>query len=319
MRRGLAPLVALAFAAAAPRVSAQEGYLLIVAGLSGEPRYADAFHDWATALQAAAEQRAGLPRANIRYLGEKPERDKARIDGPSTREGVLGELRGFAARARPGDTLTVVLLGHGSALSGEARFNLPGPDLTPADCARMLEPFALQRVVFVNASSASGEFLKPLAGPNRVIVTATKSGLEKNESVFGEHLAAAFAGDAADGDKDGRVSILEAFEYARKEVARSYEAGNRLQTEHALLEDSQQGALARTTFLAAPARAAEAAGSDPALVALERERRELEDRVEALKTRKQSLANDDYERQLEELLLALALKSEAIRSAKEAR
>lgn len=303
----------------APGASAQDSYLLIVAGLGGGPEYADAFHAWASSLQAAAEKRAGLPRSNIVYLGEKPERAPGQIDGRSTREGVEQALQRFAARVRPGDTLAVVLFGHGSALSGEARFNLPGPDLTVADCERLLEPFASQRVVFVDASSASGDFLKPLAGKNRVIVTATKSGLERNESVFGEYFAEAFAGDGADTDKNGRVSILEGFEYARQKVAESYAKSSRLQTEHAALEDGSQGALARATFLAGAPRSAEADTGDPKLVALERERRALEGRIEALKEQKQALAAEVYEKELERLLLELALKGEAIRAAKEAR
>lgn len=315
MRR-LLPL--LGWLAALP-AAGQDSHLLIVAGLGGEPRYADAFHEWASALQAAAEKRAGLPRASIVYLGEKPERDPARIDGRSTREGVERALRALAERARPGDTVAVVLFGHGSALSGEARFNLPGPDLTPTDLSRMLAPFAAQRVVVVNASSASGDFLKPLAGMNRVVLTATKSGLERNESIFGRHFAEAFAGDGADADKNGRVSFLEAFEYARRQVAQEYEKGNRLQTEHAALEDGAEGALARATFLAGAAGAPQAEPADPRVAELERERRALEDRVEELKARKQALAPDDYQRQLEELLLELALKGEAIRSARGAK
>jgi hypothetical protein len=315
----LGALAAIGLLWLASPASAQESYLLIVAGLGGEPKYSDAFHAWAGSLQAAAEKRAGLPRDHILYLGEKPERAPREIDGRSTREDVVQALQRIAARARPGDTVAIVLFGHGSALSGEARFNLPGPDLTATDFVRLLQPFALQRLVFVNASSASGDFVKALAGKNRVIVTATKSGLERNESVFGEHFAEAFSGESADVDKSGRVSVLEAFEYARQKVAQSYQTGNRLQTEHAQLEDGAEGALARSTFLAAEARAAEAGSSDPKLIALETERRALEDRIEALKAQKHALAGEVYEKELEGLLLELALKNEAIRAAKGAK
>lgn len=314
---GLATL--LPALAAAPRAGAQDTHLLIVAGLGGGAAYGDAFHAWASALQAAAEKQAGVPRANITYLGERPERAPALIDGRSTREGVEQALGRIAGRARPGDTVAIVLFGHGSALAGESRFNLPGPDLSAADFARLLQPLALQRVVFVNASSASGDFVKALAGKNRVIVTATKSGLERNESVFGEYFAEAFTGDAGDADKDGRVSILEAFEYARRRVAQAYEKGNRLQTEHAVLDDGAEGGLARVSFLGGVARAAEAQTGDPRLVALLGERRALEDRIETLKAQKDALAAELYQQQLEDLLLELALKNETIRVAKGSR
>lgn len=299
---------------AALDAAGQDSHLLIVAGLGGEPKYSDDFHDWASALQSAAEKRCGIPRANITYLGEKPEQEK--VDGRSTRENVEQALSRTASRARPGDTVAIVLFGHGSSLSGESRFSLPGPDLSAADFARLLQPFALQRVVFVAAASASGDFVKPLQGKNRVIVTATKSGLERNESLFGEHFAQAFASDVADVDKNGKLSIQEAFEYARQEVTKAYEKSSRLQTEHALLEDGAAGALARATFLGGEARLAEAEGGDPALLALEKERRALEDRIEALKVQKDALTTELYEKELLRLFLELATKNEAIRAAK---
>src|SRR4029079_215395 len=103
--------------------------------------------------------------------------------------------------------------------------------------ARLLAGFSRQQVAFVNVSSASGDFAKVLAGPNRVVGTATKSALERNESLFARHFAAALRDAAADVDKDGRVSLAEAFNYAKREVARAYETDNRLLTEHAQLED----------------------------------------------------------------------------------
>jgi plasmid stabilization system protein ParE len=301
----------------APPAPAQDAHLLIVAGIGGEQEYSDSFHKWASALQSAAETKGGLARAHITYLGEKPEREPGRIAARSTRENVEQALHKIVQQARPGDTVTIVLFGHGSALSGESRFSLPGPDMSAADFARLLQPLSAQRIVFVNASSASGDFQKPLQGPNRIVITATKSGMERNESVFGEHFAAAFASDGADADKNGSVSFLEAFEYAQRQVAEVYQKSNRLQTEHAVLEDGQKGALARATFLRGDSQAADASeGGDPRVLALEKERRALEDKVGLLKARKDALTAEAYEKELERLLLELAEKSEAIRAAK---
>jgi len=310
-------LLFLCAALAGSSAHAQETtHLLVVVGLGGEAASADAFHQWAISVRTAAEKKLGIPRAQIAYLGEKTERDAAQIDGRSTRESIGVEIQKIAARARPGDTVALVLIGHGSAAAGEARFNLPGPDLSGSELAKLLEPLATQKLVLVNAFSSSGDFLKPLAGKNRVIVAATKSGIEKNESVFGKFWSEAIAGDVADVDKDGRVSMAEAFDYAKQQVAGSYEKDNRLLTEHAVLEDGQSGALARGTFLGGAARTAEAPSGDPRVAQLEKERRALEDRVETLKAQKDALQADVYEKELERLLLELALKGEAIRAAK---
>jgi len=306
----------------AGRAAAQDTHLLIVAGLGGEPQYAESFRAWSSSLQAAAEKRMGIPRSRITYLSESPEKDPAQADGRATRDGIEKAFAQAAALCRPGDTFAVVLFGHGSGAGEEARFNLPGPDASARDFAGWLVPFALQRVVFVNTASASGDFQKVLAGKNRVILTATKSSQERNEAVFGRYFAEALSSDAADADKNGQVSILEAFEAARAQVATEYQRERRLLTEHATLEDGEGGALARSTFLggraSAPAeRPAEAA--DPVVAALEQERRGLEDKIEALKAAKGSLPTDRYEAELEQLLLNLAMKNEEIRKRREGR
>jgi hypothetical protein len=270
-----------------------------------------------------------VPESSIIYLAENPARDPARMRGPSTKAAIEQTLGALAARVRPGDQLFILVIGHGSAQGDEARVSLPGPDITAADFARLLKRFAAQKVAFVNAASASGGFLSALSGANRAIVTSTKSGMERNESIFARYFVQAFADNVADVDKDGRVSLLEAYTYARREVARAYEADSRLLTEHAQLDDNgdgvgsaepdgrsegrSDGALARTLFLTGGPAAV--ASSDPRLAPLYAERRDLESRIAALKARKASMDSTAYEQELEKLLVALAQKNQAIRAA----
>ena len=314
----------LMLALAAP-VEAQESRLLVVTGLGGEAQYSDAFHEWAIAMMDAAEKTYGVPASNITYLAEKPERDPARIKGPSTKVGIEKAFEELAGRLQPQDTVLVLLIGHGSSQSGDCRLNLPGPDLGGAELARLLDRLAPARVAVVNAFSASGDLSKTLAGKGRIVVTATKSGMERNETVFGRYFVEAFSGEGADVDKDGRVSILEAFDYARRQVARFYEKENRLLTEHAMLEDSGDGigsatpepahgdgARARTWFLGGPAGDRRGA-ADPQLAAMQAERDELQQRIEGLKSRKSGMDAAAYEAELERLLLELAARDQAIR------
>jgi hypothetical protein len=223
----------------------------------------------------------------------------------------------------------IVLFGHGSYQSGESRLSMPGPDLTAQDFAVQLGRLQNQKVVFANTTSASGEFVKALSGPGRVIVTATRSGNERNATNFGEHFAAAFANDVADTDKDGAVSVLEAFSYARTETNRQYEQDKRIPTEHAVLDDNgdqkgtdepdretDDGALAQATFIGQAAVVAGAAppeNASPALRALYAERKAIEDKLAALRALKDSMAAAEYEKQLEDLLVELALKNQEIR------
>lgn len=296
--------------------SGQESHLLIVAGLGGEPAYAESFRTWSSSLHSAAEKRLGIPRSHITYLTENPEKDPGRVDGRSTRDEIAKALGAIASRCRPGDTIAVVLFGHGSGLGAEARFNLPGPDASAQDFAAWLSPFSLQRVVFANTTSASGDFQKALASKNRVILTATKSSQERNEAVFGRYFSEALSNDGADVNKDGRVSILEAFEAAKAQVATEYQRERRLLTEHAVIDDGAAGALARSTFLggrASETQTPQDVTMDPVLKVLDQERRAIEDRIETLKAAKEGTPAEVYERELEKLLLDLALKNEELR------
>ena len=324
----LIPLVTGARPLSAQSPAAQT-YVLVVTGAGGDAEYAHAFHTAAQSIAEAARRRFGLPDSNVVYLGEDPARAPSQIAGKSTKANVERELARLAARARPGDEVWVVLIGHGSASGAgrQARFNLPGPDMTAADFARLLVPLGRQRLAFVNAASASGDFVRALAAPNRAIVTATKSSLERNGTIFANHFASALAGEGADVDKDGGVSLLEAFTYARREVARAYESENRLLTEHAQLDDDGDGVgsaepaakggdgrLAARLVLAASRTARAVACANPRLAALHAEQRALEERLTELRSRKHTMDPDEYEKQLEALLLNLARTGQAIRA-----
>ncbi len=320
MRIALVLLAAVLPQTALPTTGAAQTYLVVVTGLGGEPRYQAAFREWGGTLVATARERFGLPDEHIVFLTESPQSDP--LDGSrSTKENVEAALQRFASQAEPDALVVVVLIGHGSSVGGAARINLPGPDMSAEDFAALLARFPSQTIVFANLASASGDFLPLLAGERRVIITATKSGLERNETIFAGHFVQAFAAEGADTDKNARVSLLEAFDYARQEVARTYESENRLLTEHALLDDDgdgegggeNDGLFASRVFLDADAGRAQEMTADPELAALYRQRRDLETQVAALRARREEMAQDAYEAELERLLLELARTSRAIR------
>jgi len=315
---------------AAP-AAAQQTHILVITGLSGDPAFAEEFHTWATTLLDAATERYELPPENVTYLAEKTDPDPERIDDRSTLENVELAFAAVAERVEPNDAVLVLLIGHGSYNGGESRFNLPGRDLTATDYARLLEPLSAQRVAFVNAATASGGFIEELSGEGRAVVTATRSGGQWNATVFGGYFVEAFAGgeDESDQNKDGRVSVLEAFEYAAGQVTRVYESDGRLQTEHALLDDngdgegsrepdplvsSTDGALARTMFITAGAGTAIAGlPDDPELRALYEERLAIQEQIEGLQATRGGTDEARYQAQMETLLVEMALKSREIR------
>ena len=288
-------------------------HLLIVAGIGGEPAYRDAFHENALAMASAATGRFGLPDSNVIVLTENPSRAPGRIAGRSTREEIARALQRISARTMPDDQLVIVLIGHGGGQDDGPRFNLPGPDLSATELATALAPFKGRSIAIVNTASASGGFVEALAAPQRIVITATKSAFERNATTFGTHFVAAYTGDGADADRNERISLLEAFTYATREVARAYEADNRLLTEHARF--SGDSALARRFFISPGDAPAAVAARSPAVAALYVRRDSLEKRLDALRGRKAAMAEDAYQRELETLLLAVARNGQAIREA----
>jgi hypothetical protein len=196
----------------------------------------------------------------------------------------------------------------------------------PSDFNALLRKLPTRNVVVVNAASASGPWVEELSAPGRTIITATRSGAEQFTTLFGGYFVEAFSTASADADKNQRLSMLEAFQYAKTEVARAYEREGLLATEHALLDDNgdkkgsqdpaataADGKLAAAMALGSPADVAPLP-ADPKLRALYLERRELERRVEALRLLKDSMPAAKYTSELEKLVTELALKTREMRT-----
>lgn len=294
-------VIGSAFAAQAQRV-----HVLIITGLAGEPQYRARFLDAAATLADSARSRWAVADSSLIVLGEDPAQDPRHIKAKATKEEVARAFVTLSNRVAPGDIVLVFLNGHGAGEGPQSRVNLPGPDPTAADFAAWISGFTRQTVVFVNAASGSGDFVPVLAGRGRLIVAATKTAIERNETVFAKPFIKALTTGEADADKDGRVSVYEAFDYAKKEVAKLYEVDNKLLTEHAVLSDT---AMARTV-----AFGGKSGSSDPRVIALVAERQELESQVAALRARKSTTDSTTYERELERLLLLIAEKTQAIRA-----
>ena len=324
--RATVVVVMLIVTAVVQPVLGQDTHVLVITGLGGDPEFREKFAEWSGTLVTAVGEKFTIPAENIIYLSEDPASD-LRIQGRSTRENVDRAFTTLASNSQPGDYIFVVLIGHGSYTNEESRFNLPGPDLTAEDFGMHLDQLSERRVAFVNLASSSGEFVKALSGAGRAIVTATRTGRERNETVFGGYFIEAFSGETADLDRNGRVSLWEAFEFARIEVTREYAMSNRIATEHPVLDDNgdgegstelvdaADGSLARTMFLAAdPTLAAARATDDPELKALLEQRAELEQRLEELRALSGQIDQDRYDNDLEEVLVELALLNREIQA-----
>ena len=260
--------------------------MLVVAGLGGEPAYAEAFASNARAAANHAEQSG----ATVTLLHGDDARGEA----------IQDALRDIAGKADAEDLAIVQLIGHGSWDEEHYRFNIPGPDSTADDLAAWLATVPARKVLIL-ATSASGAAIDALQTANATVLAATRDGRERNAVLFGHYWTQALASASADVDKDQRISAEEAFDFAAQAVAGRYQSEGRIATEHARREGPKANA---TLALLSGGDARRAL--DPALAALVERSDALSDEVERLKSQKTTLDEDDYFARLQELLLELA-------------
>ncbi|MCG3163239.1 MAG: hypothetical protein JMDDDDMK_04624 [Acidobacteria bacterium] len=296
-------------------------FAVIISGIGGEESYSAQFAKWTSELRAAMIGRLGFAEEQVITLAEKPAENEQRCAAETVRDAFV-KLRNAV---KPDNQVFIFFIGHGSFDGKIAKFNLIGPDLSAADYAQLINALPSRKVVIVNMASASGEFIKPLSGAGRVVITATRSGQEQNATRFAEYFIAALSNPEADTDKNSRVSALEAFNYASKLTGGFYEQKKLLATEHSLLEDNGDGvghakeeegdgALAKTTYF--DSLPLQQSGGDAELAKLFSERLRLEGEIEQLKLRKAQMNEDEYDAALEKLLVELAKVGQGIKAKK---
>jgi hypothetical protein len=334
-------MIAALTAVAATDAVAAGRHALIVFGAAGGAAYQAKYDRWRGAISAALE-RLGYPHDRIAVLAENEEGARK-----STGESVRAAFARLRAEARQDDVVLVLLIGHGTAVEGsegpgspgssDGKFNLVGPDLTAAEWATLVGGVS-GRLVFVNAASGSFPFLEKVAGKGRIVLTATDTAVQQYETVFPEYFIQALSDAAADGDKNGRVSVWEAFRFGSARVKAWFEARGQLATERPLLDDNGDGIgreaeiqpagapPPRTPPSGTDGRLAEATylQSDPPIPAtadgelrkLLTRRAELQSRLDLLRAAKGTMPQDDYDAQLDEALVEMARIDQQIRARK---
>jgi hypothetical protein len=305
----LSLLISVAATSAAPE---DRPCVAIVVGAPGAPEYASEFRNWADHWKAAATKGG----ADTIVIGTGD-----RSEGASDRDRLQATLADQASKS--GEPLWIVLIGHGTFDGKEAKFNLRGPDVSDQELTKWLEPVK-RPVVLIDCSSASAPFLNRLSGPNRITITATRSGNEVNYARLGQYLAESIADPKADLDKDGQVSLLEAYLSASHRVEEYYRTRSQLASEHALIDDNGDKLGTPPDWfrgVRATRRAKDGAPPDGIrahqlhLVPSDRERKipaairrrrdELELAVAALRDQKANLGEDEYYKRLEPVMLEL--------------
>jgi hypothetical protein len=287
-------------------------YCVTVAGLGGEPDYEQRFTATADDLDKILKASGG----DVHVFT---------LTGAGATRAHLEETLGqVASQAKSGDDFVLVLIGHGSFDGFEYKFNLVGPDISGSELANLCDRIAAKRQLVVNTTSSSGGSIAALDKPGRAVIAATKSGTEKNATVFARYWVEALRDPTTDVNKNETISALEAFQYAATKTASFYDSQKRLATEHPVFEDTGKNDAVRaastetgeglflSNFALIRIGAAQKAFSDPAKRDLLAKKEELEQKIDTLKYQKAAMDRDDYTQQLTAALLELAKVQEEL-------
>jgi hypothetical protein len=287
-------------------------FFVTVAGLGGEPDYEQRFTAAAMDLDHILGSSGG--ETHVYTL----------TGANSTRQHIEDTLGQVTQLAKPDDDFVLILIGHGTFDGVEYKFNLPGPDVSGAELAIWCDRIPAKRQLIVNTTSASGGSIAALDRPGRAVIAATKSGTEKNATVFVRYWIEALRDPESDVNKNDAISAIEAFDYASAKTTAFYDSQKRLATEHAVFEDTGKREAVRvastetgegqflSNFTLLRLGSAQKAFADPAKRQLLTKKEQLEQKIDSLKYQKAAMAPDDYKQQLTETLVELAHVQEEI-------
>src|SRR5271169_1187160 len=197
LRGALFALFCAACAGLCVRSAQAAPYYVTVAGLGGEPDYEQRFTALAKDLDKLFKAASNDARV---YTFTGSDATKAHLTD------TLGQI---AREAKPEDDFTLILIGHGSYDGEEYKFNLPGPDISGDELAVLCNRIPAKRQLIVNTTSASGGSIGALQRAGRIVIAATKTGTEKNATVFARYWVDALGDTSADTDKNESITAIE--------------------------------------------------------------------------------------------------------------
>jgi hypothetical protein len=189
-----------------------QSYALIVAGDGTEPNFTENYKDWCVRLHKVLTTDCGIPADNVRILMEKKELAPQIASNVSTKENVIKEFADLAAKVKSTDQVIVVYIGHGTEQNNIGKLCLPGPDITSDETADLLNKIQTNEVIFINSASCSASFMEKCSKPGRIVITATNSSGEGNETYFMEFFIKAY--EERDRSKKPTLNVLDAFNTA---------------------------------------------------------------------------------------------------------
>ena len=222
---------------------------LIVCGLSGDAAHRKLFVESTTKLHEGLSKQWGFAPQDVQLLfGDDPQDsdiEPLQSAPRSTREELEKTVSKLREQLRPEDALWVIVVGHSHYDGKYSWLNLPGPDIHQLDFAKLFHGLTAAQQVFFITTPTSGYYIKPLSAKGRVVITATETDWETNETEFPHEFARVLSSPPPamdfDVDGDGVLTLFDLYVTTTRNLAQSYLEREFLATEHPLLDDNGDG------------------------------------------------------------------------------
>ena len=220
-------------------------YVLIIGGAAGEKSFYDAFWSATSRFHQLLTDEYGYTSEQITFLFEDmgPSEETQLVDTEAKREQVLAAFTQLAETVQPSDQLVLFMLGHASRTGrGSVKFNLPRRDITEAEYVTLINSIPAERQVLIFGFPYSGKLVPQLSKPGRIIITSSSPNEGYSlQAGFGNVFVDAFFAAANDTDRNGDISLLEAFLSLQARTKDFYEKDGNVQSEHPHLDDNGDG------------------------------------------------------------------------------
>jgi len=158
----------------------------------------------------------------------------------STAENLKKQIDRFSAAFSTNDRFIFYYIGQANIVSDTLRLNLPGPDITHKQLAEWINGIKASSMLIVLDCPGAGLAIPAVTGQNRIIIGACTAD-QHYSTRFSEYFVPALLDEQSDTNEDGRISLLEAFTSASRNVDDFYRRQALLTTETPVLEDNADG------------------------------------------------------------------------------
>lgn len=223
--------------------------VVLIAGRNKDPEEIRSKSRTITRLAAHFASAGVAPEDLVVLAGEDCLADS--VTGPSTAEGIRQALARFQSLSES-DRLVIYYTGQANFVGRSLRLNVPGPDLTHDDFARLVKGLHPGLLTVVLDCPGAGLAAEALAGPRRLLIFAARSD-QPTSTRFSDYFVPALNDFEADFNHDGTITVLEAFQQTARQLDALFREQHLMKSENTLLEDDGDGTPSQEPWMFATA------------------------------------------------------------------